>query len=61
MDYLTTFKEHLRLFWSLRKGTKILHAKFVRCFLELFLGWSTYEYPRENQVCEIYIRSPTVS
>jgi hypothetical protein len=31
MNYLTTLKEHLRLFWRLRNDIKISDAKFVRC------------------------------
>jgi hypothetical protein len=50
-----------RLFWSLRNGTRILDAKFVRSYLELFLGRGSYENPRENQVGGICFGSSTVS
>jgi hypothetical protein len=46
--------KHLRLFWRLRNGTKISNAKFARCYLELFLGGSSYENLQENQVCGIF-------
>jgi hypothetical protein len=45
MNYLTTLYEHLRLFWRLRKGTKISDVKFVRCYLELFLGGAATKIP----------------
>jgi hypothetical protein len=61
MNYVTTLKEHLRLFWRLRNGTKVSDAKFIRRYLELFLGGGSYENPRENQVGGICFRSPTVS
>jgi hypothetical protein len=38
MSYLKTLWELLRLFWRLRNGTETSDAKFVRCYLELFLG-----------------------
>jgi hypothetical protein len=50
MDYLITLKEYLKLFWRLRKGTNISDVKFVRCYLELFLGGSSYKNSGENQV-----------
>jgi hypothetical protein len=61
MNYLMTLEEHLRLFCRLRKGTKISDAKFVSCYLELFLGGGSYENSRENEVGGICFRSPTVS
>jgi hypothetical protein len=61
MNYLTTLFEHLRLFWSLRNSIKISDAKFVRCYLELFVGGGRYENARENWVSGICFRSPTVS
>jgi hypothetical protein len=36
-------------------------AKFVRCYLELFLGGGSYENPPENQVSGICFQSSTVS
>jgi hypothetical protein len=42
-------KEHLRLFWHLRNGIKISDAK-CKVLFEVFLGWGSYENPRENQV-----------
>jgi hypothetical protein len=58
MNYLTTLKKHLKLFWRLRNGTKISDAKSVRCYLEQFIGGGSYESPRENQVGGICYRSP---
>jgi hypothetical protein len=54
-------KVHLKLFRRVRNGTKISDAKFVGRFLELFLGWGSYENPREYQVGKICNRSPTAS
>jgi hypothetical protein len=47
----------MSLFWRLRNGTKISDAKFVRSYLELFLGGGSYENPRENQVGGICVRA----
>jgi hypothetical protein len=38
---------YLRLFWPLRNGTKISDAKFVRCYLELFLGGAATKIPEK--------------
>jgi hypothetical protein len=35
--------------YFLRTGTKISDAKFVRCYLELFVGGGSYENARENK------------
>jgi hypothetical protein len=40
MDYFTTLREHMLLFWYCRNGKKVSHAKFVRCYLEMFLAWA---------------------
>jgi hypothetical protein len=40
---------------------KVSDAKFLRCYVELFLWEGSYENPRENQVSGISFRSPTVS
>jgi hypothetical protein len=40
---------------------RISDAKFVRYYLELFLGGGSCENPRENQVGGICFRDPTVS
>jgi hypothetical protein len=37
MNYVTILKEHLSVFWYLRK---IRDAKFVRYYFKLFLGWA---------------------
>jgi hypothetical protein len=60
VDYLTTLKEHLRLFWRLSSGTKTQYANSLTCYLELFLGLGSYENLRENQVGWISTRNPTV-
>jgi hypothetical protein len=46
------------MFRGLKNGTKISDVKFVRCYLELFLGGGNYE---ENQVSGICFRIPNVS
>lgn len=58
MDYLTTLKEHLRLFWRFKNRNKISDAKSVRCYVELFLRWDSHENPRENQIGRICFWSP---
>jgi hypothetical protein len=49
MNYLTKLWEHLTLFWRLKNGTKISDAKFVRCFLELFLEGAATEIPEKTK------------
>jgi hypothetical protein len=61
MNHLTTLLKHLRLFWRWGNGIKISDAKFIRRYLELFLGGGRYKNLRENQVGGICFRSPTVS
>lgn len=48
MNYLMALKEYLRLFLCLKNGTKALDAKFIRCYLKIFLGWATYENLQQN-------------
>jgi hypothetical protein len=58
------FKDALKrmmLFWRLRDGTKMSDAKFVRCYLELFLGGGSYGNPRETQVGGVRFRDATLS
>jgi hypothetical protein len=40
---------------------KLSETKFLKYDLQLFLGWGSYENPRENQVGGICFWSPTVS
>lgn len=47
MNYLKMIYEYLRQFWHLRKGTNV---KFMRWYLELFLGRDNYENLLEYQV-----------
>jgi hypothetical protein len=47
MDYLMMLKEHLRLLWHLRNGTKIMGAKFIKCYFELFLRWAATKIPKK--------------
>jgi hypothetical protein len=57
MDYLLTFKAHLRLYWRFRDGIKPSDAKFLRNYLKLFLRKGSYKNPGENQVSGICISS----
>jgi len=35
-------------------GTRLLDAKFVRCYPELFMGKGTYETPRLKTVTSVF-------
>jgi hypothetical protein len=56
-DALKTY----RFTFAFEERNKDVGAKSVRCYLQLFLGGDSYGNHRENQVCGIYFRSPTVS
>jgi hypothetical protein len=58
VNYLTTLCEYLRLLWRLRNGKKLSHSKFVRCYLEAFLGGSNYENPLQNHGGGNFFRDP---
>jgi hypothetical protein len=60
INYLTTLKEHVKLFWRSGTGKKLPDSSFVRCYLELFLTESSYECPREDEVGGIYIQRPSI-
>jgi hypothetical protein len=55
-----TLKEHLKLFWHLRNGTKIFDAKFVKRYLKLFLGGGSYKNSGARQ-CHLRKRSATTN
>jgi hypothetical protein len=50
-----------RVILAFEERNKDVGAKSVRCYLQLFLGGGSYGNHRENQVCGIYFRDPTVS
>jgi hypothetical protein len=47
LEWIIYALKHLRLFWLLRSGTKISDAKFVKCYLELFLGGAATKIPEK--------------
>jgi hypothetical protein len=50
-----------RILSRLGNGANMLDAKFVRCYLELFLEWDSCENLPEGEVGRICFRSSTVS
>jgi hypothetical protein len=57
--FVDALQEHNDLILALGNNTKLSSAKFVTCFLELFLGGAEYKNPLESEVGKICFRSPT--
>jgi hypothetical protein len=48
-SFIQRRSKNIRIFWRLGNDTKIYNAKYVRLYLEMFLGGGSYENSPQNE------------